>query len=353
MPLDKLPLPTVLRATAELIEATNSYCPEDHPEILAAQAGDARELSFEMQFRWHDALDAIRDAANRLKRALGATGELRPGRVRAETTPAAWRHFDSNFLDLDYARSVRVGLRRMALAAVDLSGYAELKEPPVVWRHQAFAQLGRGIIQIWPALSLEEAGETRPLLPLFRQTFGWSGLADQPPPTWSGPIEIAHEEEYRCIDLSSYTARTKTYANDLSLTLAHQSALSDPAQEQLLEEGTPKCEDAQVQHKKSTAKGEGQLKLIAALSKHHGYDNGSVSTTVPINNNQLAKRAKVDKATASAFFKKHFGGHEKYRLHYCNQQAVLAAALKSLNGEYTTDELFGGKLPEECDRDEE
>ncbi len=72
----------------------------------------------------------------------------------------------------------------------------------------------------------------------------------------------------------------------------------------------------------------------------------------PIGNNQLARLADVDKATASAFFQKEFGGHDRYKSHFCRDAGALVAAIKQLNGEYTPDVLFGRHLPREGDRDD-
>jgi hypothetical protein len=92
--------------------------------------------------------------------------------------------------------------------------------------------------------------------------------------------------------------------------------------------------------KRSTKKGDGRVKLIAALTKHHDYANGSCLNTEPINNNELARLAGVDKATASAFFKKEFAEHSKY-VARCRDAAGLAAALKLLNGEFAPKDLCG------------
>ncbi len=85
--------------------------------------------------------------------------------------------------------------------------------------------------------------------------------------------------------------------------------------------------------KRSTQRGEGRAKLIAALTKHHKYAEGGCLNLEPIGNNELARQAEVAKRTASAFFGKEFGGHLKYRS-MCQDPALLAAALKALNGEF-------------------
>jgi hypothetical protein len=110
--------------------------------------------------------------------------------------------------------------------------------------------------------------------------------------------------------------------------------------------------DRRKKAKRSTERGEGRAKLIAALTKHHKYADGGCLNLVPVGNNELARMAKVDQATASAFFKKEFKGHDKYRA-TCADAARLAAALKLLNGEYAPHHLYGAKPPEEDERNEE
>jgi len=105
--------------------------------------------------------------------------------------------------------------------------------------------------------------------------------------------------------------------------------------------------------KRSTERGEGQAKLIAALTKHHEYADGSCLNTAYIGNNELALLANVSNSTASEFFKKEFGGHTKYKNVYCSDIHLLTAALKKLNDEYVVDDLFGGSPPGEDDRDDD
>ena len=107
-----------------------------------------------------------------------------------------------------------------------------------------------------------------------------------------------------------------------------------------------------VKPKRSTEKGEGRVKLIAALTKHHKYADGSCLNLEPIGNNELARLAGVSESTASAFFKKEFKGHIKYRV-ACGDTTRLVTALKLLNQEFSPHLLFGKKPPNEDDRDEE
>jgi hypothetical protein len=92
--------------------------------------------------------------------------------------------------------------------------------------------------------------------------------------------------------------------------------------------------------KPSTNRGDGQNKLIAALTKHHHYANGSCLNFDPVGNNELAKAAGVSPSTASAFFDKKFKGHAKYKS-ICKVQNGLLAALKLLNDEFAPLDLYG------------
>ncbi len=104
--------------------------------------------------------------------------------------------------------------------------------------------------------------------------------------------------------------------------------------------------------KRSTERGEARIKLISALTKHHEYADGGCLKLEPIGNNELARLAGVDQATASAFFQQQFKGHGKYKA-VCGDVATLIAALKILNGEFSPHLLYGAKPPDEDDRDEE
>jgi len=90
--------------------------------------------------------------------------------------------------------------------------------------------------------------------------------------------------------------------------------------------------------KRSTDRGEGRAKLIAALTKHHDYANSGCLNREPIGNNELARLANVSPSTASTFFQEQFGGHGKYRAK-CQDAGTLVDALKALRGEFTPAEL--------------
>jgi hypothetical protein len=104
--------------------------------------------------------------------------------------------------------------------------------------------------------------------------------------------------------------------------------------------------------KRSTERGEGRAKVIAALTKHHQYADGSCLNLEPIGNNEVAKVAGVSASTASTFFNEKFDGHTKYKA-LCRDTGKLIAALKLLNNEFAPHDLYGRRPAGEDDRDEE
>ncbi|MEO2030480.1 MAG: hypothetical protein ABGZ35_00195 [Planctomycetaceae bacterium] len=104
--------------------------------------------------------------------------------------------------------------------------------------------------------------------------------------------------------------------------------------------------------KRSTEKGEASAKLIAALTLHHKYADGSCLNLEPIGNNELARAADVSASTASVFFHEKFAGHMKYRF-ACRDTTLLVSALKLLNQEFSPHHLYGAKPPGEDDRDDD
>jgi hypothetical protein len=109
---------------------------------------------------------------------------------------------------------------------------------------------------------------------------------------------------------------------------------------------TGETHSKQTKAKRSTENGEGDAKLIPALTKHHKYAKDSVLNLDPIGNNELARLAGVSVSTASAFFKKQFGGHPEYK-RKCKDVNRLIPALKMLNQEYSPLIFFGDKPPDD------
>lgn len=94
--------------------------------------------------------------------------------------------------------------------------------------------------------------------------------------------------------------------------------------------------------------------IIAALTKHHRYDNGSCGNQTPVGVTELARMLRPDspksmKTNVSRFFKKKFGGYRKYCAMCRRDKTELAAALKLLNGEYAPKNLYERNPPGERD----
>ncbi len=107
-----------------------------------------------------------------------------------------------------------------------------------------------------------------------------------------------------------------------------------------------------VKPKRSTERGEGYAKLVAAPTKHHKYADGGCLNLEPIGNNELARLAGVAESTASEFFKKQFHGFRQYR-NCCTDAKRLVAVLKLLNQEYSPYHLCGAKPPSEREREDD
>jgi AcrR family transcriptional regulator len=94
--------------------------------------------------------------------------------------------------------------------------------------------------------------------------------------------------------------------------------------------------------KRSTSQFEARDKLIAELTRHHGYADGGCLNQDPIGNNKLAKAVGVSPSTASEFFRNKFEGHDKYRA-LCRDRRGLVAALRLLNDEFAPYHLLGDR----------
>lgn len=103
--------------------------------------------------------------------------------------------------------------------------------------------------------------------------------------------------------------------------------------------------------KRSTQPGEARSKLIAALTKHHKYNDGSCLNYDPIGNNALATLAGVANSTAKAFFDKEFKSLSHYQ-RICQQDGKLIGALRLLNDEFRPHQLLDNPHVEERSADE-
>jgi hypothetical protein len=101
--------------------------------------------------------------------------------------------------------------------------------------------------------------------------------------------------------------------------------------------------------KRSTEKGEARSKIVAALTEHHRYANGSCMNQEPIGVGELKRKSHVgSKSSVSRFFKQNFKGHGKYKA-VCRDRTSLITALKMLNDEFSPHMLYGRTPPGERD----
>jgi hypothetical protein len=161
-----------------------------------------------------------------------------------------------------------------------------------------------------------------------------------------------------------YNGRTDLILDKLVSLQAEDLRLAIPELKVALDEwqgrrSTPQVTPAHLENtqrsnrkKRSTERGEGQAKLIAALTKHHQYADGGCLNLEPIGNNELAKAAGVSPSTASAFFKNQFEGHTEYKA-LCRDTGLLVAVIKLLNNEFSPHNLYSRRPPGEDDRDDE
>jgi hypothetical protein len=102
---------------------------------------------------------------------------------------------------------------------------------------------------------------------------------------------------------------------------------------------------------RTSPKGDVRDLLIAELTRHHKYADGSCLNLEPIGNNKLADAAGVARSTASKFFADEFKGYSAYRVK-CRDAGKLSDSLKLLNGEFSPHDLYGRTPPGEKSRDE-
>jgi hypothetical protein len=104
--------------------------------------------------------------------------------------------------------------------------------------------------------------------------------------------------------------------------------------------------------KRSTERGEAQTKIIAALTEHHQYDNGSCGNLTPIGVREMERDYEVGRDAASNFFKKQCENHAKYATTCRRNPAKIVTWLKLLNDDYSPHPLFGSTPPERRERGE-
>lgn len=115
-----------------------------------------------------------------------------------------------------------------------------------------------------------------------------------------------------------------------------------PKNIQILNESPKSVSDKLKKKKPATAK-DSQVKIVAALMKHHQYESDSCLKEEPIGVNQLADLAGPSSATVTRFFQSKFknNGYAGYKA-TCRNNASLVGFLKGLSGDINYDDLHLG-----------
>jgi len=128
--------------------------------------------------------------------------------------------------------------------------------------------------------------------------------------------------------------------SDLIVCIKRERALA-LSREPVSASKVPRKTKAKRSAMKCKAKGSGdkRLLIIAALNEHHQYSDGVREDVGHVGVNKLARHLNLSPSTVSAFFKKEFNGHDKYKI-ACGNLGNLANSLKILNGDLSPHILF-------------
>jgi hypothetical protein len=171
------------------------------------------------------------------------------------------------------------------------------------------------------------------IVPLLEET----GLADALPITSAVPQElldalIGETRRYPCcpfntpfrVELEREAGRTlKLFAAESGRQLQKGGKQSSVTRRSAARKGSAEL----------TAK---QLKIIAALTKHHKYEGDKCENLESIGVRELGRAAEVSPATVSKFFKDFFGEHAVYDATCKHRPPQLVQRLKVLNGEQSS-----------------
>src|SRR5262245_60618783 len=215
MSLTKFDPPTIFACGVELAEATANYRPEEHAHIPAQPANHHTAESLEAVLRWHQARDAIEEASNRLKRALGAKGPLDADDLLRADGPPTWEEFRGQFKYAAHEPTVRRALWKLANAAVDLSGYSTVRVPDPLMRERGLRLLAQGLAQLWAGMTNPDREKVRSSLAKAHAALGWPPEPAGEPPSYAGPGGIAETDQYRVIDQAGgFATRSREYLGD-------------------------------------------------------------------------------------------------------------------------------------------
>ncbi len=132
-------------------------------------------------------------------------------------------------------------------------------------------------------------------------------------------------------------------------TILHDHEGATPINAKTHPNGTPPTKS--VRPTRSTAPGEAREKLIAALTKHHQYDDGGCLNFDAVGVRALSRLADVNEGSATRFFDDQFnagqtGGHARYK-RACRDKSTLIASLKTMRGEFRPGDFMDAASPEQ------
>ena len=151
-----------------------------------------------------------------MKRALGATGNLHDVDVNSEPD-SEWPQFDNKFNNSAHPKIVRHALRKVATAAIDLSGFARWRERQWSMHSTGMRLLTHGLAQLWEGLSTEERLKVHHHLKTTHKAAGWPSSPDSEPGPYAGPDDFPPADEYRVIN--NYTACYPGFVMDSQLSM--------------------------------------------------------------------------------------------------------------------------------------
>jgi hypothetical protein len=165
--LDSFDLSLVFRCGVDLAQSVADVVPSEweslHVDIEGPESPD-----FERWLERHRRLDRIEQNSTRLKLVLGYNPP-----ADQTVSSARWESFDQHFTITQHDESTRLALDRMAMAAIDLSGFAVCREWQWQMRERGLRLLTQGLAQLWDGLTAKEKSSLSDCLSQTRRAIDW------------------------------------------------------------------------------------------------------------------------------------------------------------------------------------
>lgn len=209
--LTQFDLPTIFRCGVELAEAVAALDRTEWATVPVDIEGPASP-HFERLMERLGRLRRIEEETERLKRSLGATGPLEFRGGETDGGPK-WESYDQRFNNSDHDRVIRLGLFKLATAAIDLSGFATWREWQWDMRETGLRLLAWGLAQLWEGMSETERAKVRDRLSRTHKAIGWPASPTTEPTAYDGPEEIPLPDQYRIV--ANYISCHRDYLDDM------------------------------------------------------------------------------------------------------------------------------------------